>query len=150
MWYFEPHVAEMVIESMLREANIKSIRGQRLVRNEGGSIMADGRIKSILLEPSGMRVTGKMFIDATYEGDLMAAAGVSYPVGRESNATYGEQSNGVQKTKNVKNHRFLQPVDPYVKPGDPTSGLVGNVHDAIRARRAQPTTASRPTASACA
>jgi hypothetical protein len=129
MWYFEPHVAETIIESMLGAAVVKPIRGQRLVRTEGGCAMANGRIESILLEPSGERVTGKMFIDASYEGDLLAAAGVSYTVGRESNATYGEQSNGVQKAKNVKNHRFVEPVDPYVVPGDPKSGLVPNVHD---------------------
>ncbi len=59
-----------------------------------------------------------MFIDATYEGDLMAAAGVSYHVGREANEVYGETLNGVEPKLNVKNHRFPQPVDPYVKPGD--------------------------------
>ncbi len=45
---------------------------------------------------SGLVVRGKMFIDATYEGDLMAKAGVSYHVGREANSVYGETLNGVQ------------------------------------------------------
>jgi hypothetical protein len=129
MWYFEPHVAEAIIESLLSEAGITPIRGKRLVRTDGGVVTSDNRIQSIFLEPGGMRISGKMFIDATYEGDLLAAAGVSYTVGRESNATYSEQSNGVQKEKNDKNHRFLQPVDPYVTPGEPNSGLVANVHD---------------------
>jgi hypothetical protein len=129
MWYFEPHVAQAIIEAMIREAGVETIRGQRLVRTEGGVVMKDGRIASIRIEPSGDVVEGRMFIDATYEGDLLAAAGVSFTVGRESNATYGEQSNGVQKAKNLKNHRFLQPVDPYVAPGDPESGLVAGVHD---------------------
>ena len=68
-----------------------------------------------------------MFIDATYEGDLMAAAGVTYHVGREANDVYGETLNGVQPKLNVKNHRFTQPVDPYVKPGDPASGLLWGI-----------------------
>ncbi|HUV12787.1 MAG TPA: FAD-dependent oxidoreductase, partial [Acidobacteriota bacterium] len=72
--------------------------------------------------------TGKMFIDATYEGDLMAAAGVSYTVGRESNDQYGETLNGVNRAANTSNHRFIKNVDPYVVPGDPSSGVLPNVH----------------------
>jgi len=128
MWMFEPHVAEEVLETMLREANVNVVREQRLVRTEGGVTKDGKRIVAIRTDPSGHEYRGKMFIDATYEGDLMAAAGVSYTVGRESNAAYGETCNGVQKAKNVKNHRFLVPVDPYKTPGDPASGLVAGVH----------------------
>ncbi len=67
-----------------------------------------------------------MFIDATYEGDLMAAAGVSFTVGREANATYGETLNGVQTARATK-HQFDYPVDPYVIPGDPSSGLLPRI-----------------------
>jgi hypothetical protein len=63
-----------------------------------------------------------MFIDATYEGDLMAKAGVSYTVGREANARYHETLNGVRAK--TPQHQFRVPVDPYVKPGDPSSGLL--------------------------
>jgi hypothetical protein len=63
-----------------------------------------------------------MFIDATYEGDVMAGAGVAFHVGREANATYGETLNGVQLGRATK-HQFTHDVDPYVVPGDPTSGL---------------------------
>src|SRR5215216_519213 len=63
-----------------------------------------------------------MFIDATYEGDLMAKAGVSYHVGREANATYGETLNGICAT--TPKHQFTVSVDPYVKHGDPSSGLL--------------------------
>ena len=71
---------------------------------------------------SGRTYAGKMFIDATYEGDLMAKAGVSYHVGREANATYGETLNGVRAQ--TPHHQFTVPVDPYVKPGDAASGLL--------------------------
>ena len=70
---------------------------------------------------------GKMFIDATYEGDLFALAGVSFHVGREANSVYGETLNGVQ-VKNAKSHQLVAGVDPYVKKGDKTSGLLPGVH----------------------
>ncbi len=76
---------------------------------------------------TGDTYAGKVFIDATYEGDLMAKAGVSYHVGREANKTYGETLNGVQ-VKNAIQHQFVKKVDPYVKPGDPSSGLLPGVH----------------------
>jgi hypothetical protein len=128
IWRFEPHVAEAVLEAMLKEAQVQVIREERLDRSSGGVTLKDNRITAIRTEPAGAEYRGKIFIDATYEGDLMAAAGVSYTVGRESNEVYGETCNGVQKTKNVKNHRFLVPVDPYNTPGDPASGLVAGVH----------------------
>jgi hypothetical protein len=134
MWMFEPHVAEATFEQMLAEANVQVVRGQRLDRGEGGLVKEADRIKSFRTERSadgelsGNEYVGQMFIDATYEGDLMAAAGVTYHVGRESSDQYGESLAGVQKKMNKKNHRFLQPVDPYVQPGDPASGLVWGVH----------------------
>jgi hypothetical protein len=76
----------------------------------------------------GNRYLGRRFIDATYEGDLMAMAGVSYRVGREGNAEYGETLNGVQKVR-THNHVFPGRVDPYVVPGNRRSGLVAGVHD---------------------
>ena len=76
---------------------------------------------------SGRTFAGRMFIDATYEGDLMAAAGVQYAIGRESNAQYGETLNGVQ-TQQAKYHQFEKPVDPYLKPGDRQSGLLPCIH----------------------
>ena len=124
-WMFEPHAAKAIFRQMLREAGVSVAYRQRLdlkrgVRKRGA------RIVSITME-SGQSYRAKMFIDATYEGDLMAKAGVSYTVGRESNATYGETLNGVQ-TKNAIHHQFLFPVDPYSIPGDPSSGLLPGVH----------------------
>jgi hypothetical protein len=88
-------------------------------------ILDNGRITSIVML-SGKAYRGKMFIDATYEGDLMAAAGVSYTLGREANSQYGETLNGV-KTGLARGHQFDEPVDPYVRPGDPSSGLLPGV-----------------------
>jgi hypothetical protein len=125
MWGFEPHVAEIVFRRMIDEAKVPVVFGERLDLKNGVR-KQDGRITAIVME-SGRVFSGRMFIDATYEGDLMAKAGVGYTVGREANAVYGETLNGVQ-TKNAKFHQFEKPTDPYVKPGDPSSGLLPGVH----------------------
>jgi len=125
MWVFEPHVAEQIFEELVNEYKIPVHRGQWLKRK--GGVTKDGsRIVSITML-SGKRYRGKIFIDATYEGDLMAGAGVSYHVGRESNEVYGETLNGVQ-TRNATKHQFEKPIDPYIKPGDPASGLLPRIH----------------------
>lgn len=125
MWVFEPHAAEGVFEGLVKEFEIPVVRGEFLDREKG--VKKEGeRIASITML-SGKTFRGRMFVDATYEGDLMAAAGVSYTVGRESNDTHGETLNGVQ-VGHSRSHRFVKRVDPYVKPGDPKSGLVWGVH----------------------
>lgn len=133
MWTFEPHVAAGVYQDWLQEFEIRVITGERLQRDEdpaGESVQwAPGggrRLASIRME-SGLVVEGLMFIDATYEGDLLAEAGVSYTIGRESNQKYGERLNGVQRDENVHQHRFVVDVDPYQKPGDPASGLLPDI-----------------------
>jgi FAD dependent oxidoreductase len=128
MWIFEPHVAEKVFEDFVREYQIPVHRNEWLNRAEGVA-RQDGRITS-LTTLSGRTYTGRMFIDATYEGDLMAAAGVSYHVGREAQATYGEKWNGVQIGVLHHRHHFgvlNAPISPYVIPGDPKSGLLPRI-----------------------
>src|SRR5207244_1187288 len=117
-WTFEPHVAAQVFDDMVREHKIPVVLSERLELIKG--IRKEGRrIVAIVME-SGRTYRGKMFIDAGYDGDLMAGAGVSYHVGREANATYGETLNGVQ-VKNAVHHQFIKNVDPYRKPGEPSS-----------------------------
>src|SRR5699024_1726746 len=94
MWIFEPHVAEQVYEDFISEYDITVLRDEWLDRKHGVD-MKDGRITSIETL-SGKTFQGKAFIDGTYEGDLMAAAGVDYHVGREANSVYDEKWNGVQ------------------------------------------------------
>jgi hypothetical protein len=125
MWTFEPKVTEHILRAMLDEHKVHVVLGERLDRSKG--VKLDGkRIISVTME-SGKAFGGKVFIDTSYEGDLMAAAGVSYTVGREPNAKYGETLNGVARTWNQHNHRFTTRVDPYVKPGDPKSGLLHGI-----------------------
>ena len=125
MWIFEPHVAEKVFEDMVAEEQIRVDRDEWLDREKGVE-MKDGKIVSITTL-SGKTYTGKMFLDATYEGDLMAAAGVSYHVGREGKEVYGEEWNGVQTGVLHHKHWFEADISPYVVPGDPTSGLLPKV-----------------------
>jgi hypothetical protein len=128
MWIFEPHVAEKVFEDFVKEYQIPVHRNEWLNRATGVA-RQDGRITS-LTTLSGRTYTGRMFIDATYEGDLMAAAGVSYHVGREAQATYGEKWNGVQIGILHHRHHFgvlKAPISPYVTPGDPKSGLLPRI-----------------------
>ena len=125
MWVFEPHVAETVFETYINTNKIRVYRNEWLDRAHGVS-SAEGRLRAITML-SGKTFSGKIFIDATYEGDLMAAAGVSYHVGREANSVYGETWNGVQTNVFQHGHYFKSPVDPYVKPGDPASGLLPRI-----------------------
>lgn len=125
MWTFEPKVASAVYAEMLKEAGVEVKTRARLDLRPGkGVIKRNGRIIAIVLE-DGARYEGKVFIDATYEGDLLAKAGVSYAVGRESNAQYDETWNGSQAA-HFHYHQFPDGanVDPYVVKGKPESGLL--------------------------
>ena len=124
MWTFEPSVATQVFNEMIAEAKVPVIFGARLDLKKG--VIKEGtRIAKIVME-NGRALEGSVFIDATYEGDLMAKAGVSYHVGRESNDTYGETINGLQMLGTV-HHQLVKQVDPFVKRGDPASGLLPGV-----------------------
>lgn len=122
MWTFEPHVAENVYRAWIKEHDVPVVFGERLDLKAGGVTKQNGRITAIRME-SGQVFAGDVFIDATYEGDLMAKAGVSYHVGREANSVYDETLNGIQVARATK-HQFTHKVDPYVVPGDPKSGLL--------------------------
>jgi hypothetical protein len=124
-WTFEPHVAEKIFNDFLRESKIPVVLGRRLDLKHGVK-KAGTRLVSITME-SGETYRGRMFLDATYEGDLMAKAGVAYHVGREANRTYGETLNGVQVRLAI-HHQFVKKIDPYLQPGKPASGLLPRVH----------------------
>jgi hypothetical protein len=132
MFYFEPQVAEKIYDDLVREAKIEVVRGERLDLQAG--VMKRGTAIEAIVMESGRRFRGRVFIDATYEGDVMAKAGVGYLVGREANAAFGETHNGNQpyllrRGKPVPSaHDFRRAVDPYVRPGDPASGLIFGVH----------------------
>jgi len=129
MWIFEPHVAEQIFENFITEYNIAVHRNEWLDRKNG--VRKDDKQIESITTLSGATYRGKTFIDATYEGDLMAAAGVSYHVGREANRVYNENWNGIQVGVLHHGHHFKEPVDPYVTPGDPSSGLLPRISDQL-------------------
>ena len=101
-WMPEPKVAARVFREMLREAGVTLLENHRL-REKVGVIRDGARIAAVLLE-NGARIEGKVFADASYEGDLMAQAGVAYTFGRESVAQYGESLAGVRAV--TPSHQF--------------------------------------------
>ena len=115
----EPSAAEATFDAMVQEAGVRVIRG-RLDLAEPLS-MSKSRITGMTLE-GGVTLDGQMFIDASYEGDLMAAAGVSFVTDRESNAEFGEAHNGI--TGPLKGNQLPDGIDPYVIEGDASSGLL--------------------------
>lgn len=142
MWTFEPSVALQIYQQWIERDQIPVVYGERL-RREGeartarrengwrvaepgrvskGVVMDGTRIREIVME-SGKVFRGKYFMDATYEGDLFAGAGVSFTVGREGNEIYEETYNGVQTLQAMK-HQLMPGIDPYVEPGNPASGLL--------------------------
>jgi hypothetical protein len=135
-WTFEPHVAEQVFKRYVDEANLEVMFSRRVKYAE----VINGSIKSVVLEYAGkgiennLKVAANYFIDATYEGELMARAGVSYTIGREGNSVYNETYNGVVPSKrlgsygNTQRKREWPNVDPYIKPGKPDSGLLPEIN----------------------
>lgn len=128
-YHFEPHVAEQIFADLLRKSRVPILRWHRLKEKQGVTLDPETRrITSIHLE-NGTTVKARLFIDATIEGDLMAFAGVSHFIGRESNAQYGETKNGILQPEQNNYSQFKVRIDPYLTPGDPSSGLIPTVQD---------------------
>lgn len=136
MWTFEPHVAERLLDEWLAETKVQVFRDEWLVREAGGVQREGSRITGFRTL-SGRVFTAGMFIDASYEGDLMATAGVTYRVGRDSAAEFGESLNGIYFKKPGQMYadaafKAYENVDPYRVPGDPVSGLIAGIEGHLR------------------
>lgn len=125
-WIFEPSVALKVMEPYLDHPNITVIKGYRLtdVKTSGTAIKS---ITAVDQKGKKLKVAAPYFIDASYEGDLMAKSGVSYFVGREAGSVYDERWNGVCYLEEA--HQFPDGVDPYKEKGNPESGLLWGISD---------------------
>ncbi len=123
MWVFEPHVAERIMKAMIKAANVQVVFNESLNRTTG-VVKNNQQIIQIEMQ-SGNIYQGKMFLDCTYEGDLMAAAQVSYTVSREANSLYGEIHNGIQSDSQSRAFNVL--IDPYIVKQNATSGLLPRV-----------------------
>lgn len=126
-WLFEPRAAAAVYARYLREAGVRP----RMCQFLDQVTVENQRITHIRLL-GGLTVRAAYFMDATYEGDLLAKAGVRFHVGREANSVYGETINGVQVRTQ---HQFTSPVDPYVVEGEPRSGTLPGVRQETCARQ---------------
>ena len=125
MWVFEPSAAEKVFNGMASDAGVKVIPARLDLKN--GVTREGSRITAIRME-DGRVFKGRYFIDATYEGDLMAKAGVTYTVGREPNSLYNETLNGIQTARALKHRSPGWKIDPYRVKGDPSSGLLPGIN----------------------
>jgi len=126
-WIFEPHVAEKIFKDYLTSGGVTVLYQYRITE----AVKQDCWLKQITVEKAAAPatttnkiITAKMFIDCSYEGDLMAKAGVSYIVGREANNTYNETYNGVQLREK---HQFPDGISPYKIEGDSASGLLWGI-----------------------
>ena len=134
MWTFEPSAASTIFATWIADTGLEVVKNAPMKRGGSGVIKDGSVLKAIVLE-SGDEYRGKVFLDATYEGDLLAEAGVDYIVGREAKSEFGETLNGVQpadhgrdlrgnQARNGIKAQFVPGVDPYVVKGDPASGLL--------------------------
>ena len=124
-WIFEPHVAEGIFNNYINEAGVPVLLKYRLTSVQ----KSNGYIQSITVQNTDTStikktITAAMFIDCSYEGDLIPGAGVSYYIGRENNTRYNETWNGVQL---LSKNQFADSVDPYKTPGTPSSGLLWGI-----------------------
>ncbi|MBQ2722688.1 MAG: FAD-dependent oxidoreductase, partial [Opitutales bacterium] len=128
MWIFEPKVAERVFDNWIAEEKNITLFREKLLDRESG-VKKDGTKIVSIRTLDGDVFKGKMFIDATFEGDLMAASGCSYHVGREANSVYNENWNGAQPGVLHHDHYFYKDTDPYKIKGDKSSGLMKYISD---------------------
>lgn len=126
-WIFEPHVAENLFNEYIARAKAIVLFSYRLKN----ATKAGNELKNIIIENSyqpdsrtDRKIEATVFLDCSYEGDLMAKAGVSYIVGREANNVYNETYNGVQLRDK---HQFADGIDPYKEKGKPESGLLWGI-----------------------
>jgi hypothetical protein len=124
---FEPRVAENIFDELIKGENITVLNGRRLDLNSGVEVY-NKRIKSIRTE-EGDVIRGRIFIDASYEGDLMAKAGVSYTVGREDNSTYGEKYNGIRYQNSYSSQQLPAGIDPYIDKYKPELGFINGIKE---------------------
>ncbi len=102
-WLHEPHVAEEIFRQLIAESGVSLFEHQRLA--QPGGVRRQGTALQALRMEDGSEFTGRVFIDASYEGDVMAQSGVTYTVGREAASQYGESLAGARDRTPF--HQFL-------------------------------------------
>jgi hypothetical protein len=128
-WHFEPHVAEEVFDELVKESRVRLFANRRL-REKDGVRKSSDTLTEIVVE-NGEAFAGRIFVDATYEGDLMAQSGVSYTWGREGSSEYGESLAGVRD--HTPYHQFRAAVSPVDAAGRLLPEIMPRSDDAIGA-----------------
>lgn len=125
-WTFEPHIAEKLFVEYATHSKITVLYDHHIT----DAVKSGSTIREIVLQSSASKksITAKMFMDCSYEGDLMALVGVSYIVGREANNLYKETYNGVQL---MNGHQFPDGIDPYKAKGNSSSGLIWGIDNGL-------------------
>ena len=125
-WRFEPHVAEKVFNDYITRVSIP-VRYEKWLFHvkKNGTRIVSASFYNPKTKQNPITVKASMFIDCTYEGDLMALAGVSHTIVRENNTHFQEQYNGFQIVEGI--HQFPDGISPYIIPGDPESGLLPGI-----------------------
>lgn len=108
-WYYEPHVGEAVFREMLDQAQVHVVLSHRLRERQG--VQKQGSNVIAITTEDGSVYSGSIFADCSYEGDLMAQAGLTYTWGRESSQQYAESLAGVRERTPF--HQFLLPISAY-------------------------------------
>lgn len=126
LWRMESKIAEKVIGDWLAEYKIPVFRNTALAESAGAVKKSNEKITQIQ-STDGRTFSASVFIDASIEGDLLAAAGISTVVGREPNSTYGETLNGIRAE--TTHAQFSVKVDPYRIPGDSGSGVIPTIQN---------------------
>ncbi len=114
---FAPHVAAQVFQDMLNGAHVSPVLNSHIA-----SVQKTGAVIQSATLDDGTQYFASEFIDATYEGDLLALAQVNYVVGREATTEFNEPLAGVEAPQG-----FAVPIDPYVVQGNPSSGLLPHI-----------------------
>ena len=128
-WHFEPHVAEAVFEDWIKASGVRVFRQQRLREHRG--VRRSGTVVAELIVDNGDSFAGRIFIDASYEGDLMAQSGVTYTWGREGTQAYGESLAGVRERTPL--HQFRAAVSPFDAAGRLLPEIMPRSNDAVGA-----------------
>ena len=111
-WTFEPKVAEEILNKWVEKAGVEVFFGQRV-----DSVSLERNIIRRIKMENGSEFAAKVFIDSSYEGDLMARAGVSYTIGREGRDKYGESFAGIKEIQPGQ-HQISVPISPYDSSGN--------------------------------
>ena len=128
-WHFEPHVAESVFNDLIKDTGVRVLLEHRLREKNG--VAKNGTTVTQAVTENGTSFRARVFVDASYEGDLMAQTGVTYTWGREGISKYGESLAGVRDRTPL--HQFKAAVSPVDSSGKRLPEIMPRAKDPVGA-----------------